>query len=65
MGGTRMAETGADGVTNKYGLVFGTKNVYVAGASRFSNSMAMNPTLTIVALSLFTSDYLIDTLQDL
>jgi choline dehydrogenase-like flavoprotein len=65
MGGTRMAETETDGVTNKYGQVFGTKNVYVAGASRFSNSMAMNPTLTIVALSLFTSDYLIDTLQDL
>ena len=60
MGTARMAENEADGVVDKYGRVFGTQNVYMVGASRFSGTSAVNPTLTLLALALLTGDYLLD-----
>jgi glucose dehydrogenase len=60
MGTARMAESEADGVVDQYGRVFGTQNVFMVGASRFSGTSAVNPTLTLLALALLTGDYLLD-----
>jgi choline dehydrogenase-like flavoprotein len=58
MGGTRMATTAEQGVVDTELRVFGTDNVYVAGASAFPTSGMANPTLTLVALSLRLADHL-------
>jgi hypothetical protein len=52
MGGTRMAKTSAEGVVDANARVFGTENVYVAGASTFPTGGMANPTLTLIALSM-------------
>jgi choline dehydrogenase-like flavoprotein len=38
--------------------VFGIDNLFIAGASVFPTSGAMNPTLTLVALALRLADHL-------
>lgn len=55
---TRMAATPEAGVVDANLKVFGTDNLYVAGASTFATTGAVNPTLTIIALSLRLADYL-------
>lgn len=57
-GGCRMGFSPADGVVDVNGLVFGTRNVYVTGASVFPTSGALNPTLTVIALALRMGDHL-------
>jgi len=57
-GGCRMGCDENAGVVDRDGLVFGTRNLYVAGASVFPSSGAANPTLTIVALALRMGDHL-------
>jgi choline dehydrogenase-like flavoprotein len=49
-GTTRMALEPRDGVVDRDGLVFGTENLYLAGASVFPRAGFANPTLTIVAM---------------
>jgi choline dehydrogenase-like flavoprotein len=51
-GTTRMALEPRDGVVDRDGLVFGTENLYLAGASVFPRAGFANPTLTIVAMGL-------------
>lgn len=58
MGTTRMASSPVDGVVNPNGKVFGIDNLYVAGSSVFSTSGHVNPTLTLVSLSLRLADHL-------
>jgi choline dehydrogenase-like flavoprotein len=58
MGTTRMAETPKHGVVDSDCRVFGIDNLYLAGASVFPTSGAMNPTLTLVALALRLADHL-------
>ena len=58
MGTTRMADDPLRGVVDRNCLIHGLSNIYVAGSSIFPTSGFMNPTLTIVALSLRLSDHL-------
>ena len=59
MGGTRMAKTSETGVVDKNCLVFGQKNLYIAGSSVFPSGDAVTPTYTIVQLALRLSDHLL------
>ena len=58
IGTTRMANTSENGVVDKNCKVFGISNLYVAGSSVFSTSSIVNPTYTIIALSLRLGEYL-------
>lgn len=48
----RMGDDPATSVTDPYGLVHGTPDVFAAGAGGFVTSAGRNPALTIVALAL-------------
>lgn len=54
----RMARDEREGVVDADGRVFGTPNLYLAGASVFPTSGSTNATLTIVALALRLGDHL-------
>ena len=58
MGTTRMGGAADAGVVNRDCQVFGVDNLYVAGSSVFPTSGHVNPTLTIVTLSLRLADHL-------
>ncbi len=51
MGGTRMAASSRDGVVDSESRIFGTTNVFVAGASVFPSGGMANPTFTALALA--------------
>lgn len=57
---TRMAENDKDGVVDKNLKVFGVENLYVCSNSSFSSLGAINPTLTLGALSLRLGKHLVD-----
>ena len=59
LGGTRMAETNEWGIVDKNCLVFGQKNLYIAGSSVFPSGAAVNPTYTIVQLALRLASHLL------
>jgi len=61
MGGTRMALDASNGVVDRDARVFGTENVYVAGASVFPTGGMANPTLTLLALALRLANHLVRT----
>lgn len=56
VGTCRMSEDAANGVVDRDLRVFGTKNVYICSNAVFPNVAAVNPTLTLVALSLRFAD---------
>jgi choline dehydrogenase-like flavoprotein len=56
MGTTRMADDPRRGVTDAWGRVYGVENLYIVGSSVFPTSGWANPTLTVLALALRTSD---------
>ena len=58
IGTTRMSETKENGVVDKNCKVFGMSNLYISGSSVFPTSSIVNPTYTIIALSLRLGDYL-------
>jgi choline dehydrogenase-like flavoprotein len=58
MGTTRMTDDPKAGVVDRNCKVHSISNLYVAGASCFTTAAAVNPTLTLVALSLRLSDHL-------
>lgn len=58
MGTTRMSEDPNKGVVDANCKVHGIDNLYIASSSCFPNGGAVNPTLTIVALSIRVSDHL-------
>ena len=60
MGTTRMADDPRRGVTDASGKVHGVDNLYVAGGSVFPTYSFVNPTLTLVALTLRTADRIAD-----
>jgi choline dehydrogenase-like flavoprotein len=55
----RMAETPEEGVTDRNMKVFGTENLYVCSNAVFPNCTAVNPTLTLTAMSMRLGDHLI------
>jgi choline dehydrogenase-like flavoprotein len=58
MGTTRMNADPRHGVVDANARVHGTSNLYVAGSSIFPTTGYVNPTLTIVALTLRLADHL-------
>lgn len=62
-GTCRMARSASDGVVDPDCRVFGTENLFVAGAAVFPSSGAGNPTLTVVALALRLADHLVGRLR--
>lgn len=58
MGTCRMAERPAEGVVDPDLRVHGTENLYVVGSSVFPAGGAVQPTLTIAALSLRLAEHL-------
>ena len=57
MGTTRMGTDPTTSVVDANCRVHGIDNLFVAGSGCFSTSAAPNPTLTVIALSLRTSDH--------
>ena len=59
MGMARMASSRAHGVVDDDLRVFGSNNLYVAGAATFPTTGFENPTFTAIALGLRLSDHLV------
>lgn len=55
-GGAIMGSDPGDSVTNKYGQVWDTPNVFVTGAALYPQNPAANPTGTLAALAYMTGD---------
>ena len=53
-----MAKTIDSGVVDMNCKVFDLSNLYISGSSVFPTSSVVNPTFTIIALSLRLGDYL-------
>jgi len=62
-GTCRMANDARDGVVDQNSRVFGTDNLFVAGASVFPSSGTSNPTLTVVALAIRLGEHLVGVLK--
>jgi len=58
IGTTRMSNNHNTGVVDKNCKVFGVSNLYVAGSSVFPTSSIVNPTYTIIAMSLRLGNHL-------
>jgi hypothetical protein len=56
MGGARMASSSSLGVVDRNLRVYGTRNLYVAGAATFPTAGVVNPTFTAIALGLRLSN---------
>lgn len=63
MGTTRMSKDSKSGVVDENCCVHGIANFFVAGSSIFPISGRVNPTLTIVALAIRLSDWLVTTVK--
>ncbi|WP_072015984.1 GMC family oxidoreductase [Leptolyngbya sp. KIOST-1] len=59
-GTCRMGDSPNTSVVDSYGQVHGISNLFLAGGSTFVGSATVNPTLTMVALGIRTSDYIIE-----
>jgi len=57
-GTCRMAETPEEGVTDSNMKVFGTDNLYVCSNAAFPTCAAVNPTLTLTALTMRLAEHL-------
>jgi gluconate 2-dehydrogenase alpha chain len=57
-GGAIMGAAPDHSVTNKYGQVWDTPNVFVTGAALFPQNPGLNPTGTVIALAYYTADAL-------
>jgi choline dehydrogenase-like flavoprotein len=63
MGTTRMGLSAEEGFVDADLRVFGTPNLYVAGAAVFPSTGFANPTFTAIALALRLADHLTDSLR--
>jgi choline dehydrogenase-like flavoprotein len=59
----RMADHEKDGVIDKDMKVFGVDNLYICSNAAFPNTGAINPTLTLTALSLRLGEHLVKSLK--
>lgn len=57
-GGAIMGTDPANSVTNRYGQVWDTPNVFVTGAALFPQNPGFNPTGTVIALAYLAADVL-------
>lgn len=57
-GGAVMGSDPGNSVTNRYGQVWDTPNVFVTGAALFPQNAGMNPTGTVLALAYWAADAL-------
>lgn len=55
-GGAIMGSDPGNSVTNRYGQVWDTPNVFVTGAALFPQNPGMNPTGTVIALAYLAAD---------
>ena len=55
-GGAIMGSDPGNSVTNKYGQVWDTPNVFVTGAALYPQNPGANPTGTLLALAYLTGD---------
>ncbi len=62
-GGCRMGAGPADSVTDPWGQVHGHENLFVADASLFPQSSAVNPYLTVMALADRVADRILERLK--
>jgi choline dehydrogenase-like flavoprotein len=62
MGTCRMGHGVRDSVVDQFGKIHGTSNLFVVGGSNFVSPSAVNPTLTMVALAIRTTEYIVDRL---
>lgn len=60
-GGAIMGSDPGNSVTNKYGQVWDTPNVFVTGAALFPQNPGLNPTGTVMALAYHTAEALKNT----
>lgn len=58
MGTTRMGATPYEGVVDKNQKVFGIDNLYIAGSSVFATTGHVNPTFTIIQMTLRLADHI-------
>jgi choline dehydrogenase-like flavoprotein len=65
MGTTRMHEDPKKGIVDSTCKVHGINNLFIAGSSCFTTGGAVNPTLTIVALSIRLADHLKDKMKSI
>ncbi|VAV97619.1 Glucose-methanol-choline (GMC) oxidoreductase:NAD binding site [hydrothermal vent metagenome] len=59
MGGTIMGKDGETSVTNSYGQCHDIDNLFIAGPGLFPTSGGVNPTFTVHALTLRSSEYIL------
>ena len=59
MGTAKMGEDSKNSVTNKYGKLHDSENIYIVDGSLFVTSASVNPTPTIQALALYVAENLI------
>lgn len=58
-GTMRMGANPRTSVTDRFGKVHGLQNVYVGGSALFTTGSSVNPTLTLHALALRTSEHIV------
>ena len=63
VGTTRMGNDPARSVLNKFNQAHDCKNLFVVDGGSFVSQADKNPTWTILALSLRTSEYIIESLK--
>jgi len=63
LGGARMGNDARTSVVNKFAQAHEVKNLFVADGASFVTQADKNPTWTIMALSMRTSDYIADQMK--
>jgi choline dehydrogenase-like flavoprotein len=64
IGTVRMGQDARTGVVDRYGEVWETKGLFVAGAALFPTSGFANPTLSAVALAFYVAEHLLQRLRN-
>ncbi|MDQ4076446.1 MAG: GMC family oxidoreductase, partial [Chloroflexota bacterium] len=59
-GGAIMGSNPGNSVTNKYGQLWDTPNVFVTGAALYPQNPGSNPTETLCALAYYTAEAVLD-----
>ena len=59
-----MSAEAPDGVVNSFGQTHDISNLFISDGSQFTSSMAGNPTLTIVALSIRQAEHIANKMQN-